>query len=384
MRLARVLGALGRVLITAGVLILLFVAYQLWGTGIREAQAQNRLEDEFAELVEAAPETTTTTTATLAPAPSTTTTSVADRPAQGDSPPAAPGDPVARIEIPAIGVDKIVVEGVSRADLKKGPGHYPETPLPGQEGNAAIAGHRTTYGAPFHRVDELDPGDEIIVETAQGRFLYLVREQRIVEPTQVEVLADTGRNTLTLTACHPRYSARERIVIIADMAPGETAFPPPAPRSPDDGTADATADGTTQGTAEVAAIEDLDGEDAAVWPTVAFGLLCAAIWLVAWLVGRLWLKWPAYLIGLPLFLVALFFFFEEFSRLVPASSVVAEPEVRRRVLMATACGGHSGVLGGGAACGAYWRALRPPRPSLDRQWTSSGRGSGGRDARGRR
>ncbi len=227
MRLARVLGALGRVLITAGVLILLFVAYQLWGTGIREAQAQNRLEDEFSELVDATSETTTPPT--LAPAPSATTTSVADQPVEDTVSPAAPGDPIARIEIPAIGVDKIVVEGVSRSDLKKGPGHYPETPLPGQKGNAAIAGHRTTYGAPFHRVDELEPGDEIIVETVQGRFRYLVREQRIVEPTQVEVLADTGRNMLTLTACHPKYSARERIVIIADLAPGETVAPPTAP-----------------------------------------------------------------------------------------------------------------------------------------------------------
>ena len=133
MRLARVLAAVGRACITAGVLILLFVAYQLWGTGIRTAQAQNGLEDDFeAALEEAAP-----------------------RPRRPDHqhdrdrddpetvppiPPAAEGEATARIVIPAIGVDKIVVEGVSLPDLKKGPGHYPETPLPGQEGNAASPG----------------------------------------------------------------------------------------------------------------------------------------------------------------------------------------------------------------------------------------------------
>ncbi len=150
MRLARVLGAVGRICITAGVLILLFVAYQLWGTGIRTAQAQNRLEDDFEAVLQAAEEE---------PPTSTTTT----RPGQPETVPTVPrvpdGEATARIQIPAIGLDKIVVEGVSLADLKKGPGHYPETPLPGQEGNAAIAGHRTTYGAPFHRLDELDAGE---------------------------------------------------------------------------------------------------------------------------------------------------------------------------------------------------------------------------------
>ena len=138
------------------------------------------------------------------------------------------GEPTAHLRIPAIGVDKIVVEGVSLDDLKKGPGHYPETPLPGQEGNAAIAGHRTTYGAPFNRIDELEKGDEILVETVQGDFRYLVEEQLIVSPSQVEVLEDKGDNRLTLTACHPKYSARERIIVVATLAPDEVALPPPA------------------------------------------------------------------------------------------------------------------------------------------------------------
>jgi sortase A len=294
MRLARLLGAIGRACITVGVLILLFVAYQLWGTGIREAQAQDRLEDDFAAVLaeaEAAPPTTTSSTV---PGDPVTVPTI---------PPVSEGEPTARLRIPAIGVDKIVVEGVALPDLKKGPGHYPESPLPGQEGNAAIAGHRTTYGAPFNRIDELVPGDEVTVETVQGEFTYVVTEQLIVSPTQVDVLEDKGDNRLTLTACHPKYSARERIVVVAELAPEET----PLPRPPRD-----------DGAPAPAAIDDIDGEGAPALPAVLLGVLCAAIWLSAWLMGRLWRKWPCYLLALPFFMVALFFF-EEFSRLLPSN-----------------------------------------------------------------
>ena len=312
MRLARVLGVIGRVLITAGVLILLFVAYQLWGTGIREAQAQNRLEDEFAELRANVPEPTTTTSSTTptTAATSTTTTSVAEAPAEGEVPIPEHGDPVAQLLIPRIGVDKIVVEGVSLSDLKKGPGHYPETPLPGQEGNAAIAGHRTTYGAPFNRIDELEPGDEIIVETVQGRFRYVMRQQLVVSPSQVEVLEQGTENLLTLTACHPEYSARERIVVVAELElePGETPAPPP----------ERPAREVDEDQRTLQALDDIDGASGASWPAIALGGACALIWLVTWLIGRRWRRWPAYLVGTPIFLVTLFFFFEEFSRLLPA------------------------------------------------------------------
>lgn len=292
MRLARFLGAVGRTCITAGVLILLFVAYQLWGTGIREAQAQNRLEDDFAEVLEEVDR-----------APSTTT--VPGDPKTAPSIDAVPeGEPTAHIVIPKIGLDKIVVQGVSLPDLKKGPGHYPETPLPGQEGNAAIAGHRTTYGAPFGRIDELEPGDEITVETVQGEFTYRVKEQLIVSPTQVDVLEDKGDNRLTLTACHPKYSARQRIVVVAELAPDEQPLPRP-PRADD--------------APPPAALDDIDGEGAPALPAILLGVLCAVIWLLAWLIGRRWRKWPSYALGFPFFMVALFFFFEEFSRLLPSN-----------------------------------------------------------------
>jgi sortase A len=294
MRLARVLGAIGRTCITAGVVILLFVVYQLWGTGIREAQAQNRLEDEFAETIQQA-ETT----------PSTTPVELPSEPVTASPLPAAPpGTATARIQIPKIGVDKIVVEGVSLTDLKKGPGHYPESPLPGQEGNAAIAGHRTTYGAPFNRIDELEPGDEITVQTIQGSFTYVMTEQLIVSPTQVEVLEDQGDNRLTLTACHPKFSARQRIVVVATLAPDEEPLARPL---------------RSEEASAPPAIDDIDGEGAPALPAIMLGLLCAAIWLLAWVVGRLWRKWPSYLIGLPFFVVALFLFFEYFSRLLPSN-----------------------------------------------------------------
>ncbi|MFP5255872.1 MAG: class E sortase [Acidimicrobiia bacterium] len=315
MRLARVLGAIGRTFITAGVLILLFVAYQLWGTGLREAQAQNRLEDEFAEVLadadDARPPSTTTsstaTTSTTEDPEAATTTGVPETVPTVE--PVPEGEPTARIVIPKIGVDKIVVEGVSLRDLKKGPGHYPETPLPGQEGNAAIAGHRTTYGAPFHRIDELEPGDEIRVETVQGEFRYLVSEQLIVAPTQVDVLEDKGDNRLTLTACHPKYSARQRIIVVAQLAPDVEALPRPTRPVGEDGRPAPTP----------ASLDDIDGEGAPALPAILLGVLCAVIWLLAWLLGRVWRRWPAYALGMPFFLVALFFFFEEFSRLLPSS-----------------------------------------------------------------
>jgi len=309
MRLATALGAIGRACITAGVLILLFVAYQLWGTGIREAQAQNDLESEFEERIGGSldddDQVTTSVPGDDPAAPSTT----APLP-----PPPEEGDAVARIRIPDIDVDKIVVSGVQVSDLKKGPGHYPDSPLPGQPGNAAIAGHRTTYGAPFNRIDELQTGDEIQVTTVQGSFTYEVREQLIVSPDQVEVLDDFGDDRLTLTACHPKYSARQRIVVVAALVDD------PAPASPTS-TADSTDDSLADD--ESASSETIDaglgGERAGAWPAVMLGVACALIWVAAWLLGKLWRKWPAYLVGLPIFLIVLFFFFENFSRLLPAN-----------------------------------------------------------------
>lgn len=126
-----------------------------------------------------------------------------------------PGDAVAKISIPAIELSRYVVEGTDSANLRKGPGHYPETPLPGRRGTVAIAGHRTTYGAPFRNLDKLDRGDRITVDTPTGRYLYRVERNRIVEPTDRWVLRRVAYDRLVLTACHPLYSAAQRIVTFA-------------------------------------------------------------------------------------------------------------------------------------------------------------------------
>ncbi len=315
-KLAKVLSGIGRTLITLGVLILLFVAYQLWGTGIREAQAQDRLHKQFDQKVAQTDDSPTVgssgssgssastgssgSSGSDSPTVQTTPTSVAPSTA---APPE--GEALGKIEIPKIGLSAYVVEGVGDDDLKNGPGHYPDTPLPGQQGNAGIAGHRTTYGAPFANIDDLAVGDDIVITTVQGKFTYKVIAQAdgsphaIVAPSAVEVLGDFHDNRLTLTACHPKYSAAQRIVVAAVLQGNAL---PAAPRKPP---------------------QQLDlglgGKRAPKLPVFLFGLLCAAIWFAAWWVGRRWRKWVSYAIGLPFFLVALFFFFENFSRLLPSN-----------------------------------------------------------------
>ncbi len=111
----------------------------------------------------------------------------------------------------------MVVEGTDAGDLRKGPGHYPGTPLPGQRGTVAIAGHRTTYGAPFRKIDKVRPGDEIVVVMPYGRFTYRVERTRIVPPTAVWVTQRVSYDRLILSACHPLYSAAKRIVVFAKL-----------------------------------------------------------------------------------------------------------------------------------------------------------------------
>lgn len=128
------------------------------------------------------------------------------------------GDAIGRLSIPAIGVSEYVVHGTDRDSLRRGPGHYPRTPLPGERGTVAIAGHRTTYGAPFRRLDDLRRGDRIVLDMTYGRFVYRVRRTRIVDPSALWVLRPVGYDQLVLSACHPLYSAAERIVVFARLA----------------------------------------------------------------------------------------------------------------------------------------------------------------------
>jgi sortase A len=126
----------------------------------------------------------------------------------------------AKIRVPKLRLDAVVFEGVTRDTLTQGPGHMPGTPLPGQPGNAVISGHRTTYGRPFFDFDLLEPGDRIEVETSIGIHVYEVRESLIVAPTDVWVTDDKAGGWLTLTTCNPKFSARERLIISAEMIDG--------------------------------------------------------------------------------------------------------------------------------------------------------------------
>lgn len=140
-------------------------------------------------------------------------------------PEAVHGEPVARIRIPAIGVEAVIFSGTERPILNKGPGHMPRTPLPGQPGNSVVAGHRTTYGRPFHNVDLLEPGSEITLYTPIGSCTYEVNQEPfVVYPHQTEVVANTpDEATLTLTTCHPKHSARQRLIVKATLVRSDLA-----------------------------------------------------------------------------------------------------------------------------------------------------------------
>ncbi|MEO0491842.1 MAG: sortase [Actinomycetota bacterium] len=363
-RLARVLGAAGRTMIIAGIVVLLFVVFQLWGTDIQEARAQNGLESELDERFETI---ATEFDPALFARPVAEPVDPADDPVLADEPdgevPAATADPVptatvpevddellallfpddgdalAKIEIPTIEVDKIVVRGVAVADLRKGPGHYDQTSLPGNPGNSSIAGHRTTYGSPFNRIDELQPGAEITVTSVQGEFTYRVMDPTlayaddldrvlevggghiIVDPGATWVLGDFGDDRLTLTACHPKLSSRQRIIVTAELVDDAVALPEwavaaeaerqAAIRLGADGTTDTVppttiADPTQTVTespppiddesddVEVAAVtfeepdldEGLSGERDAIPPAIAWLLAATALWFAGGWIGR--------------------------------------------------------------------------------------------------
>ena len=127
------------------------------------------------------------------------------------------GTPIGRIVIPSIGMDVVMVEGAGTGDLKEGPGHWPETVFPGQLGNFVVSGHRTTYGAPFRKLDKIKVGDEIQLVLPYAVVRYRVTRVIVVLPTQVDEVAQLGREQVSLAACHPIYSASHRIVVQGDM-----------------------------------------------------------------------------------------------------------------------------------------------------------------------
>jgi len=198
-----------------GLIILLFVAWQLWGTAISQHHSQVDLKRQFqAKVANAAPKPGAAFS--LAPA----AMNIAGPP---------DGSVMAQLQIPKLGLTEYVVAGTDESDLAKGPGHYLGTAMPGQAGNVAIAGHRTTHGAPFNRLAELAIGDPIYLTTLSGqRLTYVVSATPVpVSPTDVSVLNNYGDDRLTLTTCNPEFSARQRLIVVAAYLPPGSSHPSP-------------------------------------------------------------------------------------------------------------------------------------------------------------
>jgi sortase A len=171
----------------------------LWGTGIYTAREQGVLRDELTERLDD------------------------PRPRPGV---VLPGQAYALLKIPSIEVDEVVVQGTHTEALKRGPGHYDETDDPWDDrGRVGIAGHRTTYGAPFWDLDRVLPGDVVTLITEFGRFAYRVTRTEVVAPTSIGVLDPTKKPTLVLTTCTPRYSAAQRLIVYARLIPGRGDAP---------------------------------------------------------------------------------------------------------------------------------------------------------------
>ena len=259
--------AVGRVILVAGVLVLLFIPYLLWGTGLITARAQAQLRQQFAAaqlrhhsdvgLRSRPPVSTAPTIAPTIAAP-------------------APGQPVGIIAIPKIALQMVVVEGTDAEQLRSGPGHYPGTPLPGEQGNVAIAGHRTTYLHPFYNLNELVAGDDVNILTVQGLFVYQVTTSQAVDPTDVAVVAPTPTPMLTLTTCNPRYSASQRLVVQAKLVSDVLTAPAKAPAHP-----------TTPRHTPATTAADAPVQGSWLW-AIVWGLVVAALAVAVWALVLRW------------------------------------------------------------------------------------------------
>jgi sortase A len=315
-----------------GILLLSFVAYQLWGTALYEHSAQNHLRQELAGKLQTPP--TVPSSAPGAPSstppggttPTTTApgTTFVNHVAPTTSDPKA-GTPIGLLTIPKIGMSNAaIVEGTQENQLQQGPGHYLGTSLPGQAGNAAIAGHRTTYGAPFYSLNALQPGDDIKIETSQGFYDYQVVTSHVVSPTNTTVLESSTTPMLTLTTCNPRYSAATRLVVVASLKTALTAVAaipttPPGSTPTSAPTPPTTLPPTLAGGDEGLAGVNARGEvvRAIVWASLA--ALAALIGSVAFRRGRRPWTWAVLATGVPLTVGALLVCFQHVSLALPQS-----------------------------------------------------------------
>jgi sortase A len=213
----RVLRVISTMLVTAGVVVLGDVGVTLaWKEPVSSFYGeiqQNKAEDDLADLESRFPTDADVRLAARAPDITGRVAILAKLFAhEVDT-----GDAIGRIRIPAMDLDVVFVQGTDTASLQKGPGHYPDTAFPGQGKTIGIAGHRTTYLAPFRHLDALDPGDQILLEMPYANFTYEVQKTKIVEPTAVQIVDNVGYERLVLTACNPLYSASQRIAAFAKL-----------------------------------------------------------------------------------------------------------------------------------------------------------------------
>jgi len=254
---------IGLTFILLGIVLGLFTAYQLFGTGLITAGEQSKLDamikndETIIENVAAISQAFSTTTSYSCPegftldthqqicTGATNTTELVEVETVNETTFSQyenmtaeelsqvanlvwkqEGEAIGSIRIPAIDLRWNFVEGISVSDLRKGPGHYPNTPLPGMGGNSAIAGHRTTYGAPFGDIAELSWGDSIFIHAPYGDFEYRVTDRFVISPNEMWVIEDQGDNRLTLTSCHPKYSSNQRYVVVAELVSDTAAYIP--------------------------------------------------------------------------------------------------------------------------------------------------------------
>lgn len=331
----------GRMLITLGLILLLFVAYQLWGTNVFEQRDQKGLRDKFAKKLDNVANSSTTTTDPNSP----TTTKPGNDPTVNSGGPTVEdlqqdtvrGEPMAIIKIPKIGLDHVVVSGTDKKSLQKGPGHYPNTPLPGQFGNTAIAGHRTTYGAPFNRLDELTIGDKIELETVRGTFTYVIDQpSKVVSPSDVSVIAPTvdpsdptGQKylpTLTLTTCHPKYSAAKRLIIKAKLVDDQLGTATEAKQLYNDKgqlptKIDVGEDDTANESDALAHSNILVAMAVASFqlPLLWWLLLLVAVGCVWWYFFKKFHNWKVWIAGVLPFAIALLFYFINLEHALPSN-----------------------------------------------------------------
>ena len=376
MFVSKAFQALGRSLIILGGLTLLFVAYQLWGTGVLTERYQSDLEEDFSELID---EVGDTTSSNIDPE-----INESDEFNYAELLWRPEGQAMAQLVIPKMGLTATVVSGVSSESLRRGPGHFPDTPMPGMPGNAAIAGHRTTWGAPFGNIEKLEPGDEITIQTIQGSFTYVVLEQNggrgsfIVSPNEFDVLDqnfDSFPNRLTLVSCHPKLTARNRIIVVAELigepaelfqrpdylsqprftfafdeeviaeALGEDSFEDPSqggdednlsaentqettvetqvPESnpsgiSDEATGPENLNPTTQPQQVSGFGEGLSGDRSAITPSITWGLALITLIMTSGFIAKRWRRWPTYFLSLAPIIVVMLIWFFNLDRALPS------------------------------------------------------------------